>query len=279
MTSKDIYMPYFYIIQHKETKKKYAGSRYAMGCHPNEFMIKDGYTTSSSTIKLIIEQEGIDIFEIIELISLDELCIPFGIQNVYTYETWFLTFNDCAKSNEWYNKHNNNRQPSYGTVEFTNMMINKYGVDHNTKIPGLIDKMISTRSRTYDHNPDKQEARKSSARSVADKKIKNGTTGKGIPKSLEHKNSISVSKKGTVFSKEHCDIISKRQKEHSIFVTNNPMNDLEKRKLVGLSKLGKKAYINPSISKNRKMFIPGNEPEGYILISLYKEMELRKCQF
>ena len=45
MSSETIYMPYFYIIRHIPTGKKYAGIRYAKGCNPIEFMQPDGYQT------------------------------------------------------------------------------------------------------------------------------------------------------------------------------------------------------------------------------------------
>ena len=40
-------IPYFYIIQHKTSKIMYAGSRWIVGCHPDEFMQHKGYSTSS----------------------------------------------------------------------------------------------------------------------------------------------------------------------------------------------------------------------------------------
>lgn len=74
MSSKTIYTPYFYIIQHKTSKKMYAGARWAEGCHPGEFMQPKGYQTSSNTILDIIEQEGLEAFETLRLdINLDGL--------------------------------------------------------------------------------------------------------------------------------------------------------------------------------------------------------------
>ncbi len=93
--------PYFYIIQHKITKKMYAGSRWKIGCNPEEFMKPNGYQTSSPIIKSIIKEEGLDIFEILRI---DTNCD--GI-HVYYYESTFLQTIDCAKSDDWYNGHNN----------------------------------------------------------------------------------------------------------------------------------------------------------------------------
>ena len=124
MTSTSIYttIPYFYIIQHKVTKKLYAGSKWAKGCHPNEFMQPNGYTTSSPTINEIIEQEGLNSFEIIRIdTNLDGL-------SAYNYESLFLQTIDCAGSIDWYNGHNNTGILALGTISFTLSMMTKYGV-------------------------------------------------------------------------------------------------------------------------------------------------------
>lgn len=104
--------PYFYIIQHKETKIMYAGSRYAKGCHPDEFMQPNGYQTSSVTILNIIEKEGLSIFNILRI---DTNCDDVSSLR---YETSFLQCLNCAKSPYWYNGHNNDTLMAYGTEEF-----------------------------------------------------------------------------------------------------------------------------------------------------------------
>jgi len=113
MSSKPIYphVPYFYIIEHVASGKKYAGCRYAKGCNPAEFMTEDGYCTSSSTVKQIIEDDGIDAFVVVEIKTIDE------VGDVYEYETKFLTENDCAASDVWLNAHNNAGM-TFGTDEF-----------------------------------------------------------------------------------------------------------------------------------------------------------------
>ena len=144
MTSKIIYttVPYFYIIQHKLTKKMYAGSRWAKGCHPDEFMQPNGYTTSSNIINQIIEQESLDSFEILRIdTNLD------GI-SVYDYESLFLQVINCANSSDWYNGHNNTGILSLGTIAFKNIMIQKYGVEHNSQIPKFKDKQKLSNKKT-----------------------------------------------------------------------------------------------------------------------------------
>ena len=99
----------------------YVGSRWAKFCHPDEFMQSNGYTTSSTTINSIIEQEGLDSFEIIRIdTNLDGL-------SAYDYETIFLQCIDCAKSKDWYNSHNNDGKcPAYGTEQFRQLLLEKY---------------------------------------------------------------------------------------------------------------------------------------------------------
>lgn len=59
--------PYTYLIKHKVSGKLYHGSRTAKNCHPNELLKENGYLTSSKIVKNIIEKEGIDSFDIIEI--------------------------------------------------------------------------------------------------------------------------------------------------------------------------------------------------------------------
>lgn len=123
-----IYSPYFYIIQHKSTGKKYAGCRFAKKCHPNEFMKPNGYLTSSKKIKNIIKEQGLNSFEILEV------KVFSSKEEVFEYETQFLIENNCANSDEWYNFHNNDGgSPVYGSEEFKKLMLYKYGVDNWVK--------------------------------------------------------------------------------------------------------------------------------------------------
>ena len=121
-------VPYFYIIQHKETGLKYAGAKWAKDADPTTFMTEKGYHTSSNTIHKLITSEGLNTFNIIEIIKLEELQMPFGCQTIDEYESWFLETNDCRNSDLWYNKIIN---AAYGTSAFRNNMMSKYGVQHS----------------------------------------------------------------------------------------------------------------------------------------------------
>ncbi len=228
MTSKNIYTPYFYIIQHKETGKKYAGSRWAKNCHPDEFMKKDGYTTSSNIINNIIKQNGINVFEIIELITQDELIAKHGIQTVYQYESWFLQTNKCATSNEWYNAHNNNgvafgtdefiekakqtKLNRYGNSSYTNREKNKttvkerYNVDNVSQIPEISRKAGESISISMS-NRTKIEKDISNAIRVITTQNKYGVD--NVFQSDEVKNKIKIKTKITLEERYNVDNIMK----------------------------------------------------------------------
>lgn len=104
MTSKNIYEPYFYIIKHKPSGKLYAGCKYARNSNPKTFMTSLGYKTSQNTIKKLINEDGLESFEIVTIL-IEKEC---GC-HVHEYETRFLIENNCAKNEEWINCHNNNQ--------------------------------------------------------------------------------------------------------------------------------------------------------------------------
>lgn len=243
--------PYFYIIQHKASKKKYAGCRFQKGCHHSELLTDGGYLTSSNSVKKILLEEGADAFEIIEIVEVD---------NSYAYETNFLVENKCAESEDWINQHNNTRPPAYGSAEFNQLMLDKYGVTHNTSIPEVRAQMTKTQLQTYKDNPEALILR---AQKIATNRYKNGTTTKGIKRNVSIEGLKALSNNG----KKRKDVPNPKssifQKEQGLFVTNNPMNDPEKRKLVGASKLGRHRYYNQDRSTS-KYCLPGTEPDGWM---------------
>lgn len=153
MTSKSIYMdnhtPYFYIIKHIPSGKKYAGCRYGKGCHPSELLQPNGYHTSSKSVKQLIESDGLDSFEIIEVIDQESIMIPFGWCSIQDYETFFLSSNDCARNDNWINLHNNWTRPICGTPLYKELMLRKYGHDNVYKIKQIKDKIIKNNQLTY----------------------------------------------------------------------------------------------------------------------------------
>jgi hypothetical protein len=109
---------FFYVIRDRRNGMLYAGCKFAEDSNPNTFMTEDGYKTSSKDIQQIIDQEGLDTFEIVKLRIMDD---PLD------YETRFLRKVNAAANPKFYNCHNNNIA-SFGTESYEQMIIKKYGV-------------------------------------------------------------------------------------------------------------------------------------------------------
>jgi hypothetical protein len=139
-------IPYFYIIQHIITKKYYAGSKYSKDdSDPKTLLKPNGYTTSSPIINKIIEKEGLDSF-IIRKIKI------FACSHAaYQYETRFLKKINAAYNINFYNCHNNDlRCPSFGTLEYSQLLLDKYNVTNANYVPGVIDKIRNKAFQRYD---------------------------------------------------------------------------------------------------------------------------------
>lgn len=91
-------LPFTYCITHLKTNRKYYGSRYAKGCHPNDLGIT--YFTSSKIMKSTIISEGIENFKF-------EIRKTFTtIDKCRSWEHRVLVKLNAAKSDKWFNKHN-----------------------------------------------------------------------------------------------------------------------------------------------------------------------------
>jgi hypothetical protein len=167
MSSNTIYIPYFYIIQHKETGKYYAGSKYAEDANPENFMVEGGYQTSSNNIESIIEAEGLDTFVIRKIRT-----FRTG-QGAYNYETKFLQRINAAAHPLFYNGHNNDgyfdpvyretrmlevhgvknfaQSPEF-PIKFKETSQRKYGVDHHLQNPAIYQKRIDTCQERYGYD-------------------------------------------------------------------------------------------------------------------------------
>jgi len=101
--------PYFYIIRHKNSGRKYVGSKWAKDADTSSFMTESGYKTSSTTVWKLIEKDGLNSFEIEDIVTEEELKIPFNdYQNVLAYESAYQHYYDCARNPEFLNMMNNN---------------------------------------------------------------------------------------------------------------------------------------------------------------------------
>jgi hypothetical protein len=136
---------FFYIIYHQNSDRRYAGCKYAKGCHPSDLFTT--YFTSSSTVHNLIKQDGVDSFIIEEIIT------EFGeFSCAYDYETNFLVTNDCAKSPHWLNRHNN-MDAMMGTPEYvqaakiTNLF--KRGVSNVSYCPLIKQQKIETSNKNW----------------------------------------------------------------------------------------------------------------------------------
>ena len=146
MLSTNTYIPYFYIIRHINSQKLYAGSKWGIDANPNNFMTFNGYTTSSTIINSLIQLDGLNSFEILRI---DTNCDGL---HVYEYETLFLRCNNCAKSDNWLNFHNNSGM-AFGLPEFNEKSkqtsLSKYGYEFPQQSEQIKEKTKQTNLKIY----------------------------------------------------------------------------------------------------------------------------------
>lgn len=135
--------PFFYIIQHNDSKRYYAGSKFGKDSDPSTFMTEDGYKTSSNTIHKLIIENGLDSFSIRKLKIFDT---P---NEAYEYETRFLKKVKARSNNKFINGHENDGVlPSYGSDKYKEFMIAKYGVEFPAYSKDLMKKAGEAISKT-----------------------------------------------------------------------------------------------------------------------------------
>lgn len=180
----NIYQPYFYIIQDTRNGMYYAGCKFGNNSNPNDFMQENGYQTSSKIIHKIVKEFGLYIFIVKKLKKFNTK------EETYAYETKFLNKINAKNNTNFYNQHNNDRYPSFGSEEFKKSMVEKYGADH-------FSKSILYKGRTYEEIH-------------------------GEEKAFEIKKKMSVSRTGELngmYSKKHkessLNIMSKKAKKRS----------------------------------------------------------------
>lgn len=96
-----IYRPYFYIIQHINSGKYYAGVKYSKNAIPDQLLKSNGYQTSSNVVKKIIIEEGLDSF-VIRKIKVFETG-----EEALDYESRFLRRVNAAFNDNFLNRSNN----------------------------------------------------------------------------------------------------------------------------------------------------------------------------
>lgn len=139
-------IPYFYVIRHKKSGKLYAGSKTSqISANPRKFMVIGGYLTSSKIVKSIIEKEGIDSFEVIQLITQDEVSIP-----ITEYETIFLKENNVATDENWFNCHENEKLNFTDENQMNKVWASyklRTGYDHPMYNPKVVEKLRETSNK------------------------------------------------------------------------------------------------------------------------------------
>jgi hypothetical protein len=88
-------MAYFYLLQHEDSGKKYAGVRYAKGCHPSELLVK--YFTSSRIVKSLLKDNPV-CFEVLEIKKFEDK------EDAIAYELSFIKENNAHLSEDWFNQ-------------------------------------------------------------------------------------------------------------------------------------------------------------------------------
>jgi hypothetical protein len=129
-----IYQPYFYIIQDTRNGMYYAGAKWGKDANLSDFMIEDGYTTSSNIVNEIIEKYGLDNF-IIRKVKTFKTKLE-----TRRYEERFLKRINAKNHPRFYNKHNNDHIFSYQDDRYKEKMLEIYGVEHPSHSLELIEK-------------------------------------------------------------------------------------------------------------------------------------------
>lgn len=126
-----MYTPYFYVIQHLASGKYYAGSKWGKSSHkqkqrfadPAYFMVEGGYLTSSTIVKKLILEEGLSAFVVRIIRTFDTA------EKARDYEARFLKKVKAKTNDKFFNIHENSLI-AWGTEEYTQASLNKYGVEH-----------------------------------------------------------------------------------------------------------------------------------------------------
>ncbi len=182
------YIPYFYIIQDIRNGMYYAGSKYAKDANPKTFMLEDGYTTSSNLINSIISKYDLSIFIIRKIRTFNT-----G-DEAYEYETKFLRKINAKSNPRFYNTHNNDLLPAYGSKKFKEYMLITYGAENCMHVDKIKQKVLNTVTSA--------EWKETKGKAILEKRLKlvtsvewKETIGKGaIEKRIKNTDQISKGK-------------------------------------------------------------------------------------
>lgn len=136
-----IYTPYFYIIQDIRNGMYYAGAKWGKNSDPQRLLMKNGYQTSSKTVKKIIKENGLDVF-IIRKIRFFK-----NKEDTQLYETRFLRKIDARNHKKFYNIHNNEGGMDRNQIE--KILIQRYGVSSPMHSSEIKEKMKKNNLEKY----------------------------------------------------------------------------------------------------------------------------------
>lgn len=177
-------LEYFYLIRHIPSGKFYAGAKFAKTtyCHPDSFWNcnhKKGYFTSSPTVKQMIKDDGVNSFEVLEL-------IPRPLNDAYSYEVTFLKSFDAARNDKWINKSNGD--------------VKRNGGEYTIERLKRMSESMKLRVQTDEHKHKNSEGQRGLKRPQTEEhRKKNGDANRGRkhpPRSAEACANISKAKLG-----------------------------------------------------------------------------------
>ena len=171
--------PFFYIIRHIDTGKRYAGIKFARGCHPSDLLTK--YLTSSKIVSKLLK-ENINSFIIDKIIEFENK------EDLIEFEEFFLTEVDAIYSDHWFNQ-STGKAINPDVVKQT--CLEKYGVDNWMKTDSPNKPTGFAIGNTYGCFTRSKET-----------KDKMSLSFKGRKYSDEHNRRVSESRKGTIATEE-----------------------------------------------------------------------------
>ena len=198
-------IPYFYIIRHNPTGSLYAGCKINKSADSLNLMTKDGYKTTSKIVKKLINEDGLESFEILKIKHFKT------IEETLKYETIFLQKVDAANNPKFLNLHN-------GGKNFVNK--GGYKLSESTK-----KKMRKPKSK---ETIEKQnESKRKRNKSIYSKMVETRKS-KGIPWISEEQR-----EKMKIFNKKYWNEENKEiQKNRMIeFYKTNPISEETRNKL------------------------------------------------
>ncbi len=212
--------PYTYLIRHIASGNLYHGSRTKKGCNPDELLKEKGYKTSSKIIKSIIEDQGLEAFEIINIEIFD------NIENARLAEQIYHKKYDVKGNVYYFNQWNAGEKFSTSGVPRTEEEKRKQSL-------AMTGKMIREKNPMF--------GKPKSQSTITKLRIANSGENHpmfGKPRSEETKQKISNALSGENHYSYGKSLSNEHKKKISISNIGKSLTD-EQREKLSLSKIGK----------------------------------------